>query len=92
LTRLDLDLDLRLKAGSFKGPDRNRVYELFNTTTENLRMTRSVSTVGCSQSVLSIQTPEFEAMLNKRVHDRTTNLNKKNINDSLRIMKNSAEW
>jgi hypothetical protein len=61
----------------FGDPSRNQVYGLSNTTVENLWMTRSVSTVGCSQSVLSIQTPEFEAMLNKRVHDRTANLNKK---------------
>jgi len=60
-----------------QGPDRNRVHELFNTTVKNLRTTHSVSTVGCSQSIPSIQTPEFEAILNQRVHDRTTNLNKK---------------
>jgi hypothetical protein len=37
----------------------------------------SVSTVGCSQSVPSIQTPEFEAMLNQRLQDQTTYLNEK---------------
>jgi hypothetical protein len=40
-------------------------------------MTRGVSTIRCSQSIPSIQTPEFMAMLNQQVHDRTTHLNEK---------------
>jgi len=35
-THLDLDSDLWLKARSSGGPDRNQVYELFNTTAKNL--------------------------------------------------------
>jgi DNA-directed RNA polymerase subunit L len=76
-THLDLDLDLSLEAGSSGGPDRNRVYELLNTTTENLQTTRSVSIVGCSQSIPSTQTPEFTMMLDQRVKARTTHLNEK---------------
>jgi len=48
LTHLDLDTDLRLEVGSSSGGDKNRVYELFNTTAENLQMACSVLTVGCS--------------------------------------------
>jgi len=44
-THLDLDLNLWLEVGSFGRPDRNWVYELFDTTVENLRITRSVSIV-----------------------------------------------
>jgi DNA-directed RNA polymerase subunit L len=76
-THLDLDLDLSLEAGSSGGPDRNRVYKLLNTTTENLQTTRSVSIVGCSQSIPSTQTPEFTMMLDQRVKARTTHLNEK---------------
>jgi DNA-directed RNA polymerase subunit L len=76
-THLDLDLDLSLEVGSSGGPDRNRVYELLNTTTENLQTTRSVSIVGCSQSIPSTQTPEFTMMLDQRVKARTTHLNEK---------------
>jgi len=65
LTHLNLDPDLWLEAGLSGGPDRNRVDGLSKTMTENLRMTCSVSTVGCSQSILSTQTPEFEVMLDQ---------------------------
>ena len=59
--------DLWLEAGSSGGPNKNRVYELSNTTAENLQMTHSASTVGCSQLISSIQTPEFTLMLDQRV-------------------------
>jgi hypothetical protein len=39
-----------MEVGSSGGPDKNRVYGLSNTTADNLRSTRSVSTVGSSQS------------------------------------------
>jgi hypothetical protein len=32
------------------------------------------STIGCSQSIPSTQTPEFEAILDKQVQARTTHL------------------
>jgi hypothetical protein len=35
-THLDFDPDLWMETRSSNGPDRNRMYELFNTTTENL--------------------------------------------------------
>jgi hypothetical protein len=56
-----------LEAGLSGGPDKNRVYGLSNTTTENLWMTRSVSTVECSQSVSSTQSLEFAALLDRGV-------------------------
>jgi hypothetical protein len=55
LTYPDIDLDLWLEAGSSSNPKRNQVYELFNTTTKKLRMTRNALILGCSQSILSIQ-------------------------------------
>jgi hypothetical protein len=55
--------DLWLEVGSSSGLNRNQVYDLSNTTTEFLCMTYSVSTVGCSQSVPSTQTLEFEVIL-----------------------------
>lgn len=48
LTYLDLDPDLWLEAGSSSGPDRNQVYDISNSTTENLWTTRRDSTVGYS--------------------------------------------
>jgi uncharacterized protein (DUF3084 family) len=62
LTLLELDPDLWMEVGSSGGPDKNRVYGLSNTTTENLRAARSVSTVGSSQSVSSTQSKEFVAL------------------------------
>jgi hypothetical protein len=50
-THPDFDLDLWMKVGSSGGPDKNQVYGLSNTTTENLRAVRSVSTIRSSQSV-----------------------------------------
>jgi hypothetical protein len=70
----DLDPDLWLEAGSSGGPNKNRVYGLSNTTTQNLRMTRSVSIIGYSWSVLSTQTLEFAMMLDHKVQAQTTEL------------------
>jgi len=62
LTHPEFDPDLWMEVGSSGGPDKNRVYGLSNTTAENLRVTRSVSTVGSSQSVSSTQSKEFVAL------------------------------
>jgi len=51
-----------MEAGSSGGPDKNRVYGLSNTTAENLRSARSVSTVGSSLSVSNTQSEEFIAL------------------------------
>ena len=61
-TNLDFDSDLWMEVGSSGGPDKNWVYGLSNTTVENLRAARSVSTVRSSQSVLSTQSKEFVAL------------------------------
>jgi len=61
-THPDFDPDLWMEVGSSGGLDKNRVYELFNTTAENLRSARSVSTVGSSPSVSNTQSKEFIAL------------------------------
>jgi hypothetical protein len=66
LTHPEFDLDLWMEVGSSSGPDKNRVYGLSNTTADNLRSTRSVSTLGSSQS------KEFEAL-----QQHTAQLNEK---------------
>jgi hypothetical protein len=62
LTHPEFDPDLWMEVGSSGGPDKNRVYGLSNTMTENLRAARSVSTVGSSQSVSSMKFKEFVAL------------------------------
>jgi hypothetical protein len=62
LTHPKFDPDLWMEVGSLGGPDKNRVYRLFNTTTDNLQLTRSVSTVGSFQSISSSQSKEFVAL------------------------------
>ena len=44
---------------------------------KNLQTARSVSTIGCSQSISSTQTLEFAVMLDQRVQARMTHLNEK---------------
>ena len=61
-THPDFDPELWMEVGSFGGSDKNQVYGLSNTTAENLRVTRSVSTVGSSQSVSNTQSKEFMAL------------------------------
>jgi len=62
LTHSEFDPDLWMEVGSSGGPDKNRVYGLSNTTADNLQSTRSVSTVGSSQSISSSQSKEFVAL------------------------------
>jgi len=62
LTNPEFDPDLWMEVGSLGGPYKNRVYGLSNTTADNLRSTRSVSTVGSSQSISSSQSKEFVAL------------------------------
>jgi hypothetical protein len=62
LTHPEFDPDLWMEVGSSGGPDKNRVYGLSNTTADNLRSTRSFSTVGSSQSISSSQSKEFVAL------------------------------
>ena len=61
-THPEFDPNLWMKAGSSGGPDKNRVYGLFNTRADNLRTTRTASTVGSSQSVSSSQSKEYMAL------------------------------
>jgi len=61
-THPDFDPDLWMEVGSSGGPDKNRVYGLSNTTAENLRSARSVSTVGSSPSVSSTQSEDLIAL------------------------------
>jgi hypothetical protein len=62
LTHPEFDPDLWMEVGLSGGPDKNQVYGLSNTTADNLRSTRSVSTVGSSQSISSSQSKEFVAL------------------------------
>jgi hypothetical protein len=62
LTHSEFDSDLWMEVGSSGGPDKNRVYGFSNTTADNLWLTRSVSTVGSSQSISSSQSKEFVAL------------------------------
>jgi hypothetical protein len=57
-----------MEVGSSGGPDKNRVYGLSNTTTENLQAARSVSTFRSSQSVSSTQSKEFVALEQHTTH------------------------
>jgi len=67
-THPDFDPNLWMEVESSSGPDKNRVYGLSNTTAENLRAARSVSTVGNSQSVSSTQSKEFVALQQHTAH------------------------
>jgi len=48
LNHPEFDPNLWMEVGSSGGPDKNRIYGLSNTTAENLRVARSVSTIGSS--------------------------------------------
>jgi hypothetical protein len=74
-THPDFDPDLLMETGSFGGPNKNRVYELSNTTAENLRSARSVSTVGSSPWVSNTQSEEFIA-LKQQYQQLSTNYDK----------------
>jgi hypothetical protein len=73
-THPDFDPDLWMEVGSSSGPDKNRVYGLSNTTTENLCSARSVSTVGSTPSVSSTQSEELTA-LKQQYQQLSTNYN-----------------
>jgi hypothetical protein len=89
-THLDIDLNLWLEVGSSSGLDRNQMYELSNIMVENFQTTYSASTVGCSQSISSIQNQEFVVMLARQVIGQFILMI--NMNDSLLIMNNSVDW
>jgi hypothetical protein len=67
-THPELWLEERLSSG----PDRNRVYDISNTTSEDSLTTQSVSTIGCSQLFSRIQTQDFDAILNQIIEVWTT--------------------
>jgi len=67
-THPEFDSDLWMEVGSSGGLDKNRVYGISNTTAENLRAARNVSTVGSSQSVSSTQSKEFVALKQHTAH------------------------
>jgi len=78
---------LWMEVRSSGGPDKNRVYGLSNTTAENLRAARSVSTVGSSQSVSSTQSKAFVAL-----QQHTTQLTKKYDHLSAKYAQLKAEY
>ena len=77
LTHPNFDLDMWLEVGSSDEPDRNRVYELFNTTVENLQRTHSFLTIECSQSIPVTQFSNFTNLLDQGVQAHTNYLNEK---------------
>jgi len=72
LTHPEFDPDLWMEVGSSGGPNKNRVYRLSNTTADNFQSTRSVSTIGSSQSISSSQSKEFVVL-----QQHTAQLNEK---------------
>ena len=66
LTHPEFDPDLWMEVGSSDGPDKNQVYGLSNTTADNLRSTRSVSTVGSSQSKKFVALQQHTAQLTEK--------------------------
>jgi len=67
-------MDLWLEVRSFNGVNKNQVCSISNTTTKELWMNRSVSTIGCSQLVSSTHSPKFQAILNQHVEAQMTYL------------------
>jgi hypothetical protein len=57
-----------MEVGSSSGLDKNRVYGLSNTNANNLRVARSVSTIGSSQLVSSTQSEEIVALKQHTTH------------------------
>jgi hypothetical protein len=55
-----------MEIGLSGGPDKNRVYGLSNTTADNLRTARSVSTVGSSQYKEFVALQQCTAHLTER--------------------------
>jgi hypothetical protein len=74
-----------MEVGSSNGPNKNQVYGLSNTTTENLQAARSVSTVGSSQSISSTQSKDFVAL-----QQHTTHLTEKYEQLSVNYEQNTA--
>jgi hypothetical protein len=72
LRPIRIDPDLWMEARSSNGLNRNQVYRLSNTTTENLGTNRSVSTVRSSQSIQGTQSLEFSTL-----QEHATHLNEK---------------
>jgi hypothetical protein len=89
LTHPEFDPDLWMEVGLSSGPDKNRVYGLSNTTADNLRSTRSVSTVGSSQSISSSQSKEFGPCSSTRLSSSTnTTTYERSTYNSKRLMHN----
>jgi len=72
LTHPEFDPDLWMEVGSSGGPDKNRVYGLSNTTADNLRSTRSVSTVRSSQSKEFVALQQHTAQLTEKYNNLST--------------------
>ena len=72
LTHPEFDPDLWMKVGLSGGPDKNRVYGFSNTTADNLRSTRSISTVGSSQSKEFVALQQHTAQLTEKYNYLST--------------------
>ena len=65
-THSEFDPDLWMEVGSSGGPNKNQVYELSNTTADNLQSARSASTVGSSQSKEFMALQQHTAQLTEK--------------------------
>jgi len=96
LTLSKFDPDLWMEVGSSGRPNKNQVYGVSNTTAENLRAARSVSTVGSSQSVSSTQLKSLwpcsntwlSSLKNTTTYQRSMHNSKRNMHNKKRSMQN----
>jgi hypothetical protein len=92
LTHLELDPDLWLEAKSTDGPNRNWVYDILNTTIENMQgRGRSVLTVG-SQPRSSHQFSIVQAIVREQIESQTTQLNEETVGLRIKWMSSSSCW
>jgi len=89
LTHPEFDSDLWMEVGSSGGPDKNWVYGLSNTTTNNLWLARNVSTIGSSQSISSSNLRSSWPCSNTRLSSpKNTTTYQQSTRNSKRLMQN----
>jgi len=92
LTHPELDPDLWLEAKSTDGSNRNWVYDILNTTIEDIRgKGRSVLTVG-SQSRSSHQSSIVQVIVREQIESQTTQLNEETVGLRIKWMSSSNCW
>jgi hypothetical protein len=61
-----------LEARSSSESNKNRIYDISNTLTEDFLMGRSVSTIGSFQLTSSSQSTKFQELIREQVQAQTT--------------------